>query len=157
MISEVTISNYKGIKHCEVKDLRRVNLFIGKNDSGKSSILEAIFHTCKEFERHNFNTIMTRRTDIFTGGRELFFNYDTKLNILVVLKFGDSEIGLELKKEGDRIGLSLSVREKTTEGKSFSKKQNVSVYNLRDFSFLAGSDVAEMLLGFLKTKPDFDL
>ena len=42
MISELEISGFKGIA-VEVKDLKRVNLIGGKNNSGKTSLLEALF------------------------------------------------------------------------------------------------------------------
>ena len=109
MMTEATISNYKGIKDCHVKDLRRVNLFIGKNDSGKSSILEAIFHTCRECVEPNLPVIMSRRTDVFTGGRELWYRYDTKSEINIGLRFPDGIIGLVAKMEGDRINTILKV------------------------------------------------
>ena len=37
------IENFRGIKKLEVKDLNSINIFVGKNNSGKSSILEALF------------------------------------------------------------------------------------------------------------------
>lgn len=45
MLTSITISNYRGIKNCEVKGLDRINVFIGRNGSGKSSILEALYLT----------------------------------------------------------------------------------------------------------------
>lgn len=39
----ITIKNFRGIKSLELKKLSRINLLLGKNSSGKSSILEAIF------------------------------------------------------------------------------------------------------------------
>jgi len=103
MINEAEISNFKGIKSCQVKDLQRVNLFIGKNDSGKSSILEAIFHTCKEFIAPNLHQIMERRTDVFTGGRELWFGYDTEQTVDIALSFDDFGVSLRFMRERDRI------------------------------------------------------
>lgn len=41
-ITEIKIENFKGIKYLHIKGLGDVNVFIGKNSSGKSSILEAI-------------------------------------------------------------------------------------------------------------------
>lgn len=37
------IENFRGIKHLKIDDLNAINVFVGKNNSGKSSILEAIF------------------------------------------------------------------------------------------------------------------
>ena len=40
---DITIEKFRGIKSLPIKDLGRVNLFVGKNNSGKTSVLEAIF------------------------------------------------------------------------------------------------------------------
>jgi AAA15 family ATPase/GTPase len=63
MIREVSIDNFKGIKHCEIKDLAKVNLLIGKNSCGKSSIMEAVYFTGKEFLGANLPTCITRRAN----------------------------------------------------------------------------------------------
>jgi len=42
MITEVKIQNFRGIKSLELKDLSKVNIFVGGNSVGKTSILEAI-------------------------------------------------------------------------------------------------------------------
>ena len=39
----LSIKKFRGIKKLEIEDFSRVNLFLGKNNCGKSSILEAIF------------------------------------------------------------------------------------------------------------------
>ena len=40
---ELKISNFRGIDHAELKDVKQLNLIVGKNNSGKTSILEALF------------------------------------------------------------------------------------------------------------------
>jgi len=39
----VKIENFRGIKSLEISDLARVNLFVGKNGCGKTSVLESVF------------------------------------------------------------------------------------------------------------------
>jgi AAA15 family ATPase/GTPase len=41
-ITHINISNFKSIKKCEIKDCKRINLFIGRPNVGKSNILEAL-------------------------------------------------------------------------------------------------------------------
>ena len=41
MIKRVTVENFKSIEYLEI-DCKRVNVFIGEPNSGKSNILEAI-------------------------------------------------------------------------------------------------------------------
>src|SRR5437660_1158818 len=43
MISSLTIEGYRCFEHFEMSGLGRVNLLVGKNNSGKTSVLEAIF------------------------------------------------------------------------------------------------------------------
>jgi AAA15 family ATPase/GTPase len=42
MLNSLQISNFKGIKEIRISTLGRLNLIVGKNNSGKSSILEAL-------------------------------------------------------------------------------------------------------------------
>jgi hypothetical protein len=42
MITNLQIRNFRGLKDVTLHDLRRVNLIVGGNDTGKTSILEAI-------------------------------------------------------------------------------------------------------------------
>ncbi|MDI9365378.1 MAG: AAA family ATPase [Flavobacterium sp.] len=41
-ITNIEINNFKSIRHAEIKDCRRVNVFIGYPNVGKSNILEAL-------------------------------------------------------------------------------------------------------------------
>ncbi len=43
MITSLHIKNFRGFEDLEIKDLKRVNLFAGKNNTGKTSVLEALF------------------------------------------------------------------------------------------------------------------
>lgn len=42
MISSLEIKNYRGFEHYKIDSLAPVNLFVGKNNTGKTSILEAL-------------------------------------------------------------------------------------------------------------------
>jgi hypothetical protein len=43
MYSELDVRNFRGISRLEVHGLSRINVIVGRNNSGKSSLLEAIF------------------------------------------------------------------------------------------------------------------
>ena len=43
MFKCIEIDRFRGIRHSKIEDLRQVNLFFGKNNCGKSSLLDAIF------------------------------------------------------------------------------------------------------------------
>lgn len=40
---KINIQGFRGIKHAEIEDLSMVNIFLGQNNSGKTSLLESIF------------------------------------------------------------------------------------------------------------------
>lgn len=41
-IKDITIKNYRGIHYAEVSGMARVNVFLGNNNCGKSSVLESV-------------------------------------------------------------------------------------------------------------------
>ena len=43
MYKQVTIEGLRGIKHLEIGDFGQVNLFVGKNNCGKTTLLESLF------------------------------------------------------------------------------------------------------------------
>ena len=42
MLQSLEIRNYRNLRHLTIKKLGRVNLLLGKNNTGKTSVLEAI-------------------------------------------------------------------------------------------------------------------
>ncbi len=43
MFDNIEIERFRGIRHSQIQGLNRINLFFGKNNSGKSSLLDAVF------------------------------------------------------------------------------------------------------------------
>lgn len=43
MFQDVSITNFRGIKNCSFHDFSKINIFYGKNNSGKSTVLESLF------------------------------------------------------------------------------------------------------------------
>ncbi|BAZ14450.1 hypothetical protein NIES4071_62940 [Calothrix sp. NIES-4071] len=43
MLNDLTVQNYRCLKDLHIKDFARVNLLVGMNNSGKTSLLEAIY------------------------------------------------------------------------------------------------------------------
>lgn len=46
MFRQIEIENFRGIERLALDDLRRINLFVGRNNSGKTTVLEAVFLLC---------------------------------------------------------------------------------------------------------------
>lgn len=98
MIKKLTIRNYRVFKETEFPRLAGVNLFVGKNNSGKSGLLEAlrIFNdmtpeTIKSIitaRDENWDDIPLENIDIArkkseSPVRSLFYSYETKNNIYI--------------------------------------------------------------------------
>lgn len=43
MFKSIEIEHFRGISHAKIDGLKEVNIFFGKNNCGKSSLLDAIF------------------------------------------------------------------------------------------------------------------
>jgi AAA15 family ATPase/GTPase len=43
MLNKIEIERFRGIKHASIEGFKQINLFFGKNDCGKSSLLESLF------------------------------------------------------------------------------------------------------------------
>lgn len=97
MISELYIKNFKGISECHVKGLSAINIFIGKNDSCKSTIIEAASTTLKEGVEHALGKVISRRSNLSVGGRELVYGYDKTQEILSTVGFGSAFIQMSVK------------------------------------------------------------
>lgn len=60
-LKEVKISNFRIFKELKIDNLSKVNIFIGKNNSGKTSILEALFFIFGMFNPDTTNKINMSR------------------------------------------------------------------------------------------------
>lgn len=153
MITKVYIRNFKGIKKCEINDLKKVNLFIGRNDSCKSTILEVMYSTLKELESPSLGNILLRRSNVRIGGRELWYDYKTNRTILIQLEFGSGTISMMVDHHPDTdeiiSQLEVHTRVKTKES---SIRGPSSVYRGRDWSFRSSSKTQNFLDPFPVTE-----
>ncbi|MEQ9552695.1 MAG: AAA family ATPase [Coleofasciculus sp. G3-WIS-01] len=65
MLKNLTIKNFRCFKHFQLQQLGRVNLLVGKNNSGKTSILEAIQLLCSKGNPEPLVEMMTNRGEYF--------------------------------------------------------------------------------------------
>ncbi len=85
MFKKITIENFRGIKDLTIEDFGKVNLFVGKNNSCKTSVLEALFictHPKSPFEYLSTNFmrgLVYLDTERRLGERSLpaEFNYES--------------------------------------------------------------------------------
>jgi AAA ATPase domain len=78
LYSSITIEGFRHFKRLELNNLGRINLFLGPNNCGKTSILEAIYtHTCGlSFGRIFDRVVLNRNNNAVSGvldiGEKLF-------------------------------------------------------------------------------------
>ncbi len=77
MIRNLSIRNFKSVKKLDIPFCKRVNVFIGEYNSGKSNILEALsFLSTNSFVQENFNELFR-----FKNITDLFYDCDAGNNI----------------------------------------------------------------------------
>jgi AAA15 family ATPase/GTPase len=65
MIPSLSIKNYKNLKELEIKILGRVNLIAGKNNTGKSTLLEAVSIFVNDGDIHSLRQIIDERGELY--------------------------------------------------------------------------------------------
>jgi len=97
-IKNIEIRNFKSIRHAKIEDCRRINVFIGYPNTGKSNLLEAIglFSSFRLIgENFKFNDLC--RLKRFT---ELFFNKDYKSGATILVN-DEVSLGLSLNQSNN--------------------------------------------------------
>lgn len=108
MLKSLHIENYRLFKTLDVPKLGRVNLITGKNNVGKTALLEAIRIYVNEGDRAILQNIVRKRGDWKNRIAEenlvsLFHQYDTDMNIRIndlYYKLGQSFV-MQKRKESD--------------------------------------------------------
>lgn len=78
LIKSMSIENLRGIKKCDLLDLGQINLIIGKNNQGKSTILDALLLTSALlfYPNHQVFAIVSRHSERSYNPRELVYKYN---------------------------------------------------------------------------------
>ncbi|NES00891.1 MAG: AAA family ATPase, partial [Symploca sp. SIO1B1] len=93
MLKTLKIENFRGFKSFELQQLGRVNLLVGVNNSGKTSILEAIQMLYSQASIVPFDRIMMERG-------EYFLSYVNSNNVEQELDVCHLFYGREIKEDG---------------------------------------------------------
>ena len=78
----IEIKNFRGIDHLRIDDFSRVNVFLGQNSSGKSSVLECLLMVMGMSNPdlpQTINSIRSRNYNSFADLAYIFHNYDIKV------------------------------------------------------------------------------
>lgn len=90
--NNIEISNFKGIDHLEIEGLKSLNVFVGANNVGKTSVLEAIFMLSgmsNPWLLTRINSMHNSSLGTIDGVRFLFHNLDFSNKPLLKAAFGD--------------------------------------------------------------------
>lgn len=86
MITELKITGFRGFKDFSLRNLGRVNLLVGSNNGGKTSVLEAVNFFASRGEPMTLYNAMMRRgeckwldSEPEIDIRHLFYGYETQL------------------------------------------------------------------------------
>lgn len=107
-VESVEIKKFRGIKHGKIEDFKGINVFVGRNNSGKSSVLEALYlasNSCAEdlLGENSLKYVATRR-GWFGVESALNLFFDKTDECTISLEFADEgKHVLRLKREAPRI------------------------------------------------------
>lgn len=95
-IDQITIENFKSIQSCTIGDCKRINLFIGRPNVGKSNILEALSLFSIPFLRENSSKKLSTLVRL-ENEAELFYNGNTGEDALIKTDIGYCRLGYHPK------------------------------------------------------------
>ncbi|HVC62298.1 MAG TPA: AAA family ATPase [Acetobacteraceae bacterium] len=127
MFHSIQVSGYRGLSSYEVRELGRVNLLVGRNNSGKTSVLEAGYVLGSGGDPAALWRICNRRGERFAGEPS---RYPRRSEVDVSHLFTGHEL---------TIGQSFSI-----EGNNRSKRQLVNVA-IDDFSERESEDEPDLI------------
>jgi len=96
VIESVYVENLRGIRSCRIEGLTNLNVFIGRNGAGKSTILEVIYLASSWSNRYDFLR-SSSKTDYVVRRRCGRGDWNTYRDTLWFVKSIEEEITIELK------------------------------------------------------------
>lgn len=123
----IDIKNFRGIEHLKIDDFARVNVFLGQNNSGKSSVLEALMLLMGMSNPDMPQQLNYLRTNVFNPFRNisyLFHNMDiNNAPVIMSEQFDALRRLLELKLtyvfDGSQSSPEVNGQSATSETKTF--------------------------------------
>ena len=83
LMDSFEVENFRSLKHLKLEKLARVNLLVGKNNSGKTSVLEALFAFLGVGGVYGFAIIEYERKIDRGDFRYLFYGLNTDNSIAI--------------------------------------------------------------------------
>ncbi len=116
MISSLEIKNYRLFKDFKLSSLSRVNLIVGTNNGGKSSLLEAIYLLTSDRPRYSLSKILRERGEVATLDSERL-GRDYGLQITQIFHNRNPKDAINIASNATDKSLTISVEGTTSAGR----------------------------------------
>lgn len=151
MLNEFSIENFKVFKEFELKNLKKVNFFVGAPNTGKTSILEALSLFLAKNPQTLLLLLEARAMVNSESFESLFFDYD--VNKPIILKSGSNQLDIspksqdkELILQTDKLNLNSSYLLQAVNSLAFSFKQDNEKHILSNIAFDQAGNVINFRL-----------
>ena len=123
MLNSAHIQNFRLFKDFQIDDLARVNLIVGKNNVGKSSLLEAINLLNNPQPMRALYSLLESRGEIVPNGK-----HDDQSGYEFVRLFNNGNKKMDITVKGDENLMNIQwMPKKNSNDSSSSDKQSVSI------------------------------
>lgn len=95
-INNISISNFKSFRYCKIHGFKRINLFIGRPNVGKSNILEALSLFSVMYLRENTSKKLSNLIRL-ENETELFYNGNTQTEAIINTDIGECDLNYDAK------------------------------------------------------------
>lgn len=123
MFTKIEIERFRGIRHASIKGFKQINLFFGKNNCGKSSLLESLF-----LASGLSNPLLPIRVNVMRGYSKARLN-DLKLDFYNLDTSRPIHIRMENEEKRD---LSISLFEQSQNNVSINADDNNILSNVQE-------------------------
>lgn len=96
--TKIKINNFRHIENLELKNLRRINIIAGLNNTGKTSILEAVKLICTLNDTKEFTNTIKRRAKLSKEELDIKWFLDQIPKINISAEFNEKKISLNIEK-----------------------------------------------------------
>lgn len=106
LIKDVAIGNLRGIKDCQITNLGQINVITGKNNAGKSTILDSflLLSSVIFYPADHMASIVNRRSDRSWDAQELLYKYNNHPLIIEFKLDNEEYIEIHTIKESTQSG-----------------------------------------------------